>query len=71
MLPTWHRLLRAHMLLRSQVRHVVLFHMHPADSLHFRFCYHIVLAVTCHGNCIGGVLHPGISDSWLLHWQQY
>jgi hypothetical protein len=68
MLPAWHRLLRAHMLLRSLVRHIVLSHMHPADSLHF--CYAIVLAVTRHGSCIGGVLHPGISDSWFFRRQQ-
>ena len=39
MLPAWHRLLRAHMLLRNLVRHIVLLHIHPADSLHFRICY--------------------------------
>ena len=33
MFPAWHRLLRAHMLLRSLVRHIVLLHMHPTDSL--------------------------------------
>lgn len=33
MLPAWHRLLRAHMLLRSPVRYIVLLHMHPTDSL--------------------------------------
>lgn len=29
MFPAWHRLLRAHMLLRNLVRHIVLLRMHP------------------------------------------
>ena len=31
-----------------------------------RLTLYIVLAVTRHGSCIGGVLHPGISDSWFF-----
>ena len=31
-----------------------------------RLTRHIILAVTRHCSCIGGVLHPGISDSWFF-----
>jgi hypothetical protein len=31
-----------------------------------RLTRYIVLTVTRHGSCIGGVLHPGISDSWFF-----
>ena len=63
-LPAWHRPLRAHMLLRNLVRRSVLLHIRLVDSLPLSF------AVTRHCSCIGGVLHPGVSDSWFFRRQQ-